>query len=197
MSTSDPADAESVLDFWFGVPSSADYGQTRKAWFAKNAAFDQSIRDRFGALIEQTLRGEHDDWVNDARAALAQVLVLDQFTRNAFRATARAFAGDARALAAASRLVGARQDEALPVFMRSFVYLPFEHAEGIAMQDESVRLFTRLVAGTDDPQQLLDYALRHRAIIERFGRFPHRNASLGRQSTAEEVAFLKRPGSGF
>jgi uncharacterized protein (DUF924 family) len=193
----DVDDAEQVLEFWFDAPSSADYGQTRKAWFAKDDAFDQTIRDRFGALIERTLRGEHERWADEARSALAQILVLDQFTRNAFRGSARAFAGDARALAAASRMVGLRQDEALPVFMRSFAYLPFEHAEGLAMQDESVRLFTRLVAGIDDPERLLDYALRHRAIIERFGRFPHRNASLGRQSTAEEIAFLKQPGSGF
>ena len=197
MSTTRHVDADAVLDFWFGAPSSAEYGETRKAWFAKSDAFDQAIRDRFGALIEQTLRGEHEDWAEDARAALAQILILDQFTRNAFRTTTRAFAGDARALAAASRMVGARQDEALPLFMRSFVYLPFEHAEGLAMQDESVRLFTRLVADTSDPQDLLSYALRHRAIIERFGRFPHRNAILARTSTPEEVEFLKQPGSSF
>jgi uncharacterized protein (DUF924 family) len=197
MSTPAPADAQAVLDFWFAAPASADHGRTSKAWFAKDDAFDRSIRDRFGALIEQTLRGEHDDWAGDPRSALARIVVLDQFTRNAYRGTARAFAGDARALAAASRMVGARQDEALPTFMRSFVYLPFEHAEGLAMQDESVRLFRRLVGQGEDPGQLLAYALRHRAVIERFGRFPHRNEILGRQSTAEESAFLKQPGSGF
>lgn len=197
MSAAGDVDADQVLEFWFGAPSSPGYGRTRKAWFAKDDAFDQAIRDRFGVLIEQTLRGEHESWADAARSALAQVLVLDQFTRNAFRGSARAFAGDARALAAASKMVGLRQDEALPIFMRSFAYLPFEHAEGLAMQDESVRLFTRLVAGTDDPARLLGYALRHRAIIERFGRFPHRNATLGRQSTTEEIAFLKQPGSGF
>ena len=197
MSNGRHADAESVLEFWFGAPSSADYGKARKSWFAKDDAFDRSIRDRFGALIEQALRGEHEGWADDAHSALAQIVLLDQFTRNAFRGTARAFAGDARALAAASRMVGARQDEALPPFMRAFAYMPFEHAEGLAMQDESVRLFTRLVAGTGDPEELLDYAQRHRAIIERFGRFPHRNDILGRQSTAEEIEFLKQPGSGF
>ena len=197
MSAALPAEAQAVLDFWFGAPTSAEFGQTRKAWFAKDDAFDQSIRERFGALIEQTLRGEHDDWADDPRSALAKVLVLDQFTRNAFRDTARAFAGDARALAAASRMVGARDDEKLPPFMRTFVYLPFEHAEGLAMQDESVRLFKRLVGDGDDPGKLVDFALRHRAIIDRFGRFPHRNEILGRQSTAEEIAFLKQPGSGF
>ncbi len=197
MSRALPADAKAVLDFWFGASTSAEFGRARKAWFAKDGAFDQAIRDRFGAVIEQTLRGEHEDWAVDAHSALAQIVVLDQFTRNAFRGTARAFAGDARALAAASRMVGARQDEALAPFMRSFVYLPFEHAEGLAMQDESVRLFKRLVAGSSDPQKLVDYALRHHAIIERFGRFPHRNQILGRQSTTEEIAYLKQPGSRF
>jgi uncharacterized protein (DUF924 family) len=103
----------------------------------------------------------------------------------------------ARALAAASRMVGLRQDEQLAPFMRAFVYLPFEHAEGLAMQDEAIRLLTRLVAVDPERQSMLDYAWRHRAVIERFGRFPHRNDILGRRSTAEEIAFLKRPGSGF
>jgi len=197
MSAQLPADAEAVLDFWFGAATSAEFGLARKAWFAKDGAFDQTIRDRFGALIEQALRGEHEDWADDPHSALAQIVVLDQFTRNAFRGTARAYAGDARALAAASRMVGARQDEALPPFMRTFVYLPFEHAEGLATQDESVRLFKRLVAGSGDPQKLVDYALRHHAIIERFGRFPHRNQILGRHSTAEEIAYLTQRGSRF
>ncbi len=197
MSDDIAGDASAVLDFWFGAPGSADYGSARKAWFAKDEAFDQEIRDHFGASIEQALRGEHEGWVTGAHTALAQILLLDQFTRNAFRGTVRAFAGDARALAAASRMVGSRQDEALPPLLREFVYMPFEHAESLATQDEAVRLFTRLVAGTGDPEDLLGYALRHRAIIERFGRFPHRNHILGRQSTAEEILFLKQPGSGF
>jgi uncharacterized protein (DUF924 family) len=197
MSAALPIEAQAVLDFWFGMPASAEFGRSRKAWFAKDDAFDQTIRKRFGTLVEQTLRSEHDDWADDPRSALARIIVLDQFTRNAFRGTARAFAGDGLALAAASRMVGARDDESLAPFMRTFVYLPFEHAEGLAMQDESVRLFRRLVGDGDDPAKLVDFALRHRAIIERFGRFPHRNDLLGRQSTAEEIAFLAQPGSGF
>jgi uncharacterized protein (DUF924 family) len=190
-------DADAVLEFWFGPPGSAEYGSARKQWFAKGEAFDAEIRMRFGALIERALRGELESWGAAAPAALAQLLLLDQFTRNAFRATPRAYAGDARALAAASRMVGLRQDEQLAPFMRAFVYLPFEHAEGLAMQDEAIRLLTRLVAVAPEQQLMLDYAWRHRAIIERFGRFPHRNDILGRRSTAEEIAFLKRPGSGF
>jgi uncharacterized protein (DUF924 family) len=190
-------DPEAVLDFWFGAPDSAGFGSARKAWFAKDDAFDASVRDRFGALIERALRGELEDWAGSPRSALAQVLLLDQLTRNAFRGTARSFAGDARALAAASRMVGARQDEALPPFMRAFVYMPFEHAEGLAMQDEAIRLFTRLVSEAPEHADMLDYAHRHRAVIERFGRFPHRNDILGRRATAEEIEFVKRPGSGF
>jgi uncharacterized protein (DUF924 family) len=197
MSDSEAAEARAVLDFWFGAPDSEGFGSDRKAWFAKDDAFDTSIRTRFGALIERALRGELETWAALPSSALAQILLLDQFTRNAFRGTARAFAGDARALAAASRMVGSRQDETLAPFMRAFVYLPFEHAEGLAMQDEAVRLFGRLASEAPEQANSLDYAHRHRAIIERFGRFPHRNEQLGRQSTAEELAFLQQPGSSF
>jgi uncharacterized protein (DUF924 family) len=191
------SDATEILDFWFGAPGSVEHGSARKAWFAKDDAFDAEIRERFAVPIERALRGELEDWGDAAPSALAQVLLLDQFTRNAFRGTPRAFAGDRRALAAASRMVGLRHDEELATFMRGFVYLPFEHAEGLAMQDEAIRLLTRLVAADPSQQSMLVYAVRHRAIIERFGRFPHRNDILGRQSTAEEIAFLRQPGSGF
>jgi uncharacterized protein (DUF924 family) len=190
-------EAADVLDFWFGAPGSSDHGTNRPEWFRKDAGFDAAIRVRFGPLIERALRGELEDWADSPESALAQVIMLDQFTRNAFRDTPRAFAGDARALAAASAMVGARQDEALPALQRSFVYLPFEHAEGIAMQEEALRLYKRLVAVAPERASSLDYAQRHHAIIQRFGRFPHRNRTLGRQSTAEEVEFLKGPGSGF
>lgn len=197
MNPAPTSDADAVLDFWFAAPGSAEHGSARAAWFAKDDAFDALVRERFGALIERALRGELAPWASTASAALAQVIVLDQFTRNAFRGTPRAFAGDRRALAAASRMVGLRQDEELEPFMRGFVYLPYEHAEGLAMQDEAIRLMTRLVAADPAQQSMLEYAHRHRAVIERFGRFPHRNDILGRRSTAEEIAFLKRPGSGF
>ena len=190
-------DAGAVLDFWFGAPGSAEFGSARKAWFSKDAAYDAAIRERFGALVERALRGELEAWADEPRGALAHILLLDQFTRNAFRGTPRSFAGDSRALAAATRMVGSRHDEALPPFMRGFVYLPFEHAEGLAMQDEAIRLFGKLVSEAPEHADMLDYAHRHRAVIERFGRFPHRNEILGRRSTAEEIAFLNPPGSGF
>jgi len=197
MSEATASEADAVLDFWFGAPGSSEFGSARKAWFSKDAAFDMTIRERFGALVERALRGELDAWGDEPTSALAQILLLDQFTRNAFRGSARSFAGDARALAAASRMVGSRQDEALAPFMRGFVYLPFEHAEGMAMQDEAIRLFTKLANDAPEHADMLDYAHRHRAVIERFVRFPHRNESLGRQSTAEERAFIEQPGSGF
>ncbi|MEO6362662.1 MAG: DUF924 family protein [Caldimonas sp.] len=190
-------DAQAVLDFWFGTAGSEEFATQRKIWFTKDDAFDAEIRSRFGALLERALRGEVDAWKDQADSALARIVLLDQFTRNAFRGTQRAFAGDAQALAAATAMIGARQDELLPPFLRAFVYLPYEHSEGLAMQDESVRLFTRLAAGAPEIRPMLDYAHRHRAVIERFGRFPHRNDVLGRLSTAEESAFLKLPGSSF
>ena len=192
-----PSDASDVLDFWFGAPGEAGHGAARELWFRKSEATDTEIAKRFAPLIEQALRGELAAWSAEPHGALAQIVLLDQFTRNTFRDTPRAFAGDSRALAAASAMVGTRQDEALLPVQRSFVYLPFEHSESTAMQTESLRLFTRLVAAAPELASTLDYAQRHHAIVARFGRFPHRNAQLGRQSTAEELGFLEQPGSRF
>jgi uncharacterized protein (DUF924 family) len=192
-----PADAQAVLDYWFGAAGSADHGAMRELWFRKSEATDTQIHERFGPLIEQALRGELAGWAAQPRSALAQIVLLDQFTRNTLRDTPRAFAGDQRALDAATTMVGSRQDETLLPVQRLFVYLPFEHAEGLSMQNESLRLITRLVSDAPELQSLLDYAQRHHAVIERFGRFPHRNVILGRHSTAEEVAFLKEPSSRF
>ena len=193
--------AASVLAFWFGAPGSSERETYRELWFRKSEAVDRQIAEEFGPLIERALRGELADWSREPHGALAQILLLDQFTRNVFRDTPRAFAGDARALATATAIVGRRQDEALPVLQRSFVYMPFEHAEGMGAQDEAVRLFSRLVDSAVPPsadlKNMLDYAHKHRAVIRRFGRFPHRNAVLGRHSTPDEIAFLQEPGSRF
>lgn len=191
------ADVQAVLDFWFGTEGDPERGTLRPMWFRKSDATDHEIAERFGALIERALRGELADWGAEPRGALAQILLLDQFTRNTLRDTPRAFAGDARALRAATAMIGARQDEALPPEQRAFVYMPFEHAEGMAMQDEAVRLFTRLAAEAPALADMLGYAHKHRDVVQRFGRFPHRNAILGRQSTADEIAFLREPGSRF
>jgi len=191
------ADAQAVVDFWFGAPADADHGSTREIWFRKSEATDRTIAQHFTALIERALRGELAAWSVQPHSALAQIVLLDQFTRNCFRDTPRAFAGDPQALAAASAMVGTRQDEALLPVQRGFVYLPFEHSESMAMQTESLRLFTRLAALAPSTAGLLDYAQKHHAVVARFGRFPHRNAQLGRHSTAEELAFLEQPGSRF
>ncbi|WP_234413992.1 DUF924 family protein [Ideonella sp. A 288] len=196
MDTIDPR-AQAVLDFWFGPADDPGHARSRPAWFKKDAAFDAQIRERFGPLIEQALGGALADWAASPRSAVAQVLVLDQFTRNAFRDSARAFAGDALALATAQTLVASGQDRPLTGVQRQFVYLPFEHAEDLPMQREALRLFGALGADAPDLAGLLDWAQRHHDIVARFGRFPHRNAALGRASTAEEAAFLLTPGSGF
>lgn len=191
-----PRAAVEVLDVWFGTAQDPFWNRQRPEWFKKDEAFDRQIRDRFGALIEQALSDRLSGWTAP-HAILAHILVLDQFTRNAFRGDARSFAGDGRALVLARHLVTTGDDAALVPIQRGFAYLPFEHAEDLAMQDEAVRLFKALEAA--DPAQQLnrDYAERHRVIVARFGRFPHRNAILGRASTAEELAFLETPGSGF
>ncbi|MBI5255626.1 MAG: DUF924 domain-containing protein [Burkholderiales bacterium] len=189
--------SDEVLHFWFGPPEDPASLQPRAAWFRKDAAFDAQIRARFGPLIEQALDGALVSWAQQPLSALAQVIVLDQFTRNAFRDTARAFAGDARALAAARAMLAAGQDRLLSGVQRQFVYLPFEHAEDLAAQDESLRLFGALEHDEPALAGLLQWARRHQEIVARFGRFPHRNLALGRASTEEELAFLGTPGSGF
>jgi len=192
-----PDAAQRVLDFWFGAPGSPEHGTQRELWFRKDDRVDADIAQRFGTLIESALAGELDDWATIPPSALARIVLLDQFTRNVFRATPRAFAGDAAALAAARSMVAARQDQVLLPVQRAFVYMPFEHAEALEAQDEALRLFDELARVAPELAGFRDYAQRHRDIIARFGRFPHRNAVLGRESTAEEIAFLREPGSGF
>lgn len=186
--------ADEVLAFWFGE---AGANEPRAEWFKKDAAFDAAIRQRFGPTIELALEGGLLDWSHRPDSSLARILLLDQFTRNAFRDTPRAFEGDPLALAEARAMVASGRDRQLPPLRQAFVYLPFEHAEDLAMQDESVRLFGQLTALDPARADMLDYARRHRDVIARFGRFPHRNASLGRASTPEEQAFLAQPGSRF
>lgn len=190
-----PAAAAQVLEFWF-APSGPE--GARPEWFRKDAAFDALIGQRFGALMAQALDGGLRDWdLAGPAGGLARILLLDQFTRNVQRATPGAFAGDALALAAARALVENGADLALPPWRRAFVYMPFEHAEDMALQDQALALFQRLSDDAPGFEGMLDFAKRHRAVIARFGRFPHRNAILGRASTAQEIAFLAQAGSGF
>jgi uncharacterized protein (DUF924 family) len=183
-----------VLDYWFGT--GAGYGRRHKRWFEKVPAVDEEIRARFSGLLEDLLAGKHGAWLDAPAECLARIVALDQFPRQIHRGSPRAFAADTLALQAARHALANRYDaDRLPV-ERLFLYLPFEHSESLADQDEACRLMRPLAAfpETDDA---LRYAEAHRAIIARFGRFPHRNDILGRPSTAEEIAFLEQPGSAF
>jgi uncharacterized protein (DUF924 family) len=190
--------AQEVLDFWFGPPGSEIAGGPRREWFVKSDAFDDQVRQRFGTAIDQAIAGGLREWdAEGPQGVLARLLVLDQFTRNAWRNTPQSFAGDTLALAAARQLVDSGAHKELPPLQRAFVYMPFEHAEDAYMQERAVELFTNLAAEHPGFDEMLDYAHRHRGVIARFGRFPHRNEILGRASTPEEIEFLRQPGSRF
>ncbi len=189
--------AREVLDFWFGAPGSDAFGKSRPMWFNGGAVLDAQLRERFGALFDAACSGACDHWVVTPLGALALIVVLDQFSRNIHRGTPRAFAADAKALAHAREMVEAGWDARLPSgHHRAFAYLPFEHDESLDSQQACVRLCAAL---KDEPGcgSYHPFALRHAAVIERFGRFPHRNAILLRASTDEEMAFLNEPGSSF
>ena len=192
-----PAAAQQVLNYWFGALGSPDDQQIRMLWFKKSDATDAEIIERFGPLIEQALVGGLREWDDSALGRLARILLLDQFTRNSFRASGRAFAGDALALPAAFELLDSAAYAQLEPLQRWFALLPLEHAEDRAIQQRSVTEFAALAAADARLADALDYAHRHQAVIERFGRFPHRNALLGRVSSAEELAYLAQPGAGF
>jgi uncharacterized protein (DUF924 family) len=190
--------AREVLDFWFGTPDSAEFGRERKMWFRKDDNFDAMLRERYGALIDAAAAGELDAWCATPEGALALVIVLDQFSRNCHRGTPRAFSADHKALETARAMVASGADLRLPTVQhRAFAYLPFEHAESAEAQRESVRLFSGIANEPEGGQGYYDYAVQHAKVIERFGRFPHRNAQLGRACTDEEAAFLREPGSRF
>lgn len=174
-----------VLAFWFDELD-------RVAWFKKSAETDHTIRDRFYATYDEIAKADEGALVVDARTALAGIIVLDQFPRNIFRDQPKAFATDGKALRLAKAAVAAGLDEGMSVNERLFMYLPFEHSEEMADQKQSVALLGAL--GDDE---LTRYAVAHREVIATYGRFPHRNAILGRISTAEEEAYLAKPGSGF
>lgn len=188
--------SQEILEFWFGEPGEADYGKPRKVWFIKNPNFDQEVRSRFLPIYQQAGAGELDDWKNSPQSCLALIILLDQFPRNLFRGQPQAFATDSQAVAYAKHAVANGFDQELLPIQRQFIYLPFEHSENLADQHQCIKLFSTLKAY---PECLsgVDYAHRHFKVIERFGRFPHRNEILGRETTPEEAEFLKQPGSSF
>ena len=178
-------EAETILQWWFSPESQA-------RWFASTAEFDQACKDRAGALLDRAAAGELDDWAKTPRGALALIIILDQIPRNIFRGTAQAFSFDEKAREQAKAAVDAGFDQQLATLEKTFMYLPFEHSEDLSDQERSVALFKAMGADLQ-----LDYAIRHHVIVERFGRFPHRNKALGRESTEEEIEFLKQPDSSF
>ena len=188
-----------ILDFWF---SSADglassYSERRRIWFGKDKLVDQDIHQRFSAIYSQAVAGDCKDWQTSPEGCLALILVLDQFPRNMFRGQPKAFESDPQALKITQRAIARGFDRELLPVQRLFLYLPLEHSENRDHQQQAVTLFQALA---DEHQEFNDtyvYALKHQSVIERFGRFPHRNEILGRPSTPEELEFLKEPGSSF
>ncbi len=204
MTTTAIALPQEVLDRWFaGAPDDPATAAKQLAfWWGSNPATDAELRERFGATHEAACAGELDGWAATPEGRVALVLVLDQLSRNLHRGTPGAFAQDPAALRLALAAVEQGEDRSYPFFHRVFLYLPFEHSERIADQDRALRLFDSLHVECPEPlrgsaKAYLQYARQHRDIIARFGRFPHRNAILGRPSSAEELKFLAQPGSGF
>lgn len=180
-----------ILGFWFS-------DRARPLWFEKDEAFDDEIRTRFGALVHEAQMGGLESWRASPEGALALLLLLDQFGRNIYRGEAKAYLGDALARAIADEAIVRGFDQRYPFPDRVFFYLPFEHCETLANQERYLALITGCLREFGEvAADFLDYSNRHREIIKRFGRFPHRNAALGRETTEEEAEFLKGPNSSF
>ena len=195
---------ETILDFWFGSnPDDSAVAKEKSAlWWSKNASIDDEIRQRFESSVIRSAAGELADWQSNPRGRLALLLLTDQFPRNIYRDSPRAFAHDSKALAWSLDGIERGQDLKLRMIERVFFYLPLEHSESLRHQEKSVKYFRELfsmVGPESKPifEEYLNFALRHRDIITRFGRFPHRNKILGRESTTDELAFLTEPGSSF
>ncbi|HBE16808.1 MAG TPA: DUF924 domain-containing protein [Cyanobacteria bacterium UBA11149] len=187
---------QEIIEFWFGKVDEPEYGKPRQVWFTKNPEFDEEVRSRFMTDYQEAASGKLERWKDSALSCLALIIVLDQFPRNMFRDRPEAFATDSHALDVGKHAVACGFDRDLLPLQRWFIYLPFEHSENLEDQYQSVNLFSTL---QDDPQSKLSikYAYRHLEVIERFGRFPHRNRILGRETTPEEAEFLQQPGSSF
>lgn len=195
---------DTIHAFWFGTHADDAEVIVRQSplWWRKQADVDAEIRRRFAPVVQQAANGGLDGWLAALRGRLALVLLTDQFPRNIWRGAAPAFAFDALARRWAKEAIRLGLDQEARPIERVFLYLPLEHSEDLADQRESVRLFDRLAAAVPAAQReafagYLDFARRHLDIVERFGRFPHRNAALGRETTAAEAEFLRQPGSSF
>ena len=198
------ATPEAMLDYWFGAPgSAAEISQRQsKLWFGKLPEKDRDISERFTPTFNAAIAGALDPWARSPKGRLALVIVLDQFPHHIHRDTPQAFAQDAKSLALSMAALASGEDKQLTLIERVFLYLPLEHAESLAMQDLSVAQYQQLASEAMESERtlfdnFLDYAHKHREVVLRFGRFPHRNDILGRPSSPEEITFLKQPGSRF
>ncbi len=190
------SDFEGIINFWFGKPDHPDYGKPKKFWFVKNREFDEQLRSRFLTTYDRAAKGQLDFWQESPSSCLALIILLDQFPRNMFRDRPQAFATDSLALKFAQYAIAKEFDRQLIPVQRWFIYIPFEHSENLEHQYLAVELFSSL---KDDPDSAdpIAYVEKHLKVIQRFGRFPHRNRILGRESTRDEIEFLKQPGSSF
>jgi uncharacterized protein (DUF924 family) len=188
--------AYEVLEYWFGPKGGPEWGKLRRQWFGGGTAVDEECRTRFGELHARAAAGELDAWRDDPEECLALVILLDQFSRNLHRGKGEAFATDAKALGLAAHAVDRGWDRSFEPVQRWFLYLPFEHSESLDDQQRALALFSSL-PDDDNRKIAVDYAKKHLEIIERFGRFPHRNDMLGRPSTPEESQWLAEGGTRF
>jgi uncharacterized protein (DUF924 family) len=176
---------QEIIKFWFE-------DLEPKQWWVKDLELDRLIIDRFSKVHDRAARCELSGWRKSAAGRLAEIIILDQFSRNMFRGLPRSFAYDAMALVLSQEAIATGADQLLSPVERNFIYMPFMHSESLQIHEDAVELFRR-----NGQQSNFDYELKHKAIIEKFGRYPHRNAILGRESTAEEIDFLQKPGSSF
>lgn len=187
--------AQNILDYWFGELDSNGMPKNDKSdlWFGKSEQTDQYLTENYQALLEQAKLGQLDNWLSSNDSTMALILLLDQFSRNIYRDTPKMYEADEKALIIAKNFI----PSAMPTIYRVFTYMPLMHSENLADQNLCVQLFQNMVDEGHPMQNNLDYAIKHRDIIAKFGRFPHRNQILGRESTSEEIEFLKQPGSSF
>lgn len=195
---------DNILSTWFGTLDAEGRAepQVRSAWFKKDPEFDQRMRDQFGELHKRAIKGELEDWLTDSRGRLAYIILLDQLSRNMYRNTKDMYAGDEQALSVAKETIASGKDRSYRFAERGFLYLPLMHSEALSDQERCIELYKAFALELEgekrkEVEMNVDYAIRHRDIVARFGRFPHRNEILGRPSTPEELEFLKMPGSGF
>ncbi len=196
--------SDQILQEWFGElsPSGEVDPTVAQRWWVKDPAFDEHLRERYGAWHERAIAGELDEWIHEPRSCLALIILLDQFSRQLHRGSPLAFAGDSRALEIAERALARGFDQQVHPIERVFFYMPFEHAESRTAQERSVELFAQLLEEAPPGQRAMyqefyDFAVKHKVIIDRFGHFPHRSATLDRPMTDEEREFLTQPDSSF